>query len=445
MVEIKVSGEMAPLHALNPPAEPEVKGVSFIRATDDNTVPRRDAILYPAFKQRDGSNNSIVMSILSWACRNIQQARPDVYQPSKDGMEKVLNHPLATILRKPQALINPQDRSILNGRMMNSLMIRSAYFTGQAFLMKERNSRGGLIGLSWLPPGAVRIVARRGMGAVIDYFEIETPQGTKRLPKEDIVWWPFNTKMDNPLQAEPFFMPVMRQVLTDNEIAVYSHAIMKAPSPSVVISSKDPMSIMEPDYADLLAKKVTEKSTGEKAGAAIVSTIPLDFAKMGFSPNEMAIDIIQKLPEERITALTGVPAVVVGLGAGLDRATYSNMKEAREAATEEFLVPLWDSLAECFSEQLLPEFDKVGLSEVKYDLGSVRALTEDLDQLHERARADFMANIINLAEARTIIGQKPQQGDDKIWAWMLKPTPASPMSGGQQQAAKARAMAEGLM
>jgi hypothetical protein len=34
------------------------------------------------------------------------------------------------------------------------------------------------------------------------------------------------------------------------------------------------------------------------------------------------------------------------------------MKEAREAAREEFLIPLWQDLAQTFTDQLLPEFSQ---------------------------------------------------------------------------------------
>jgi hypothetical protein len=52
----------------------------------------------------------------------------------------------------------------------------------------------------------------------------------------------------------------------------------------------------------------------------------------------------------------GIPAVVVGLGAGLERSTFTNMAEAREAAYESGLIPAQKILGEDIRFQLLPLF-----------------------------------------------------------------------------------------
>ena len=66
---------------------------------------------------------------------------------------------------------------------------------------------------------------------------------------------------------------------------------------------------------------------------------------------------LRRLPEERVAAVMGVPAVLAGLGAGLNSATYNNTRELREYFTEQKLVPLWRTVADELTYQLLPEFD----------------------------------------------------------------------------------------
>ena len=114
--------------------------------------------------------------------------------------------------------------------------------------------------------------------------------------------------------------------------------------------------------------------------------------------------------------MIGLPAVVVGMGAGLDRATYANFKEARRVAFEEFLVPLWQDLADAWTEQLLPEFDQTLGRRVVYDTRSVMALRDDTDAQWRRAREAFAAGLIDRATARRMMGLAVDPGDDGVFA-----------------------------
>ena len=52
-------------------------------------------------------------------------------------------------------------------------------------------------------------------------------------------------------------------------------------------------------------------------GKPHVSTAPIRIEQFGFSPEQMSLKDLRRLPEERISALLGIPAIVAGLGAGL--------------------------------------------------------------------------------------------------------------------------------
>ena len=82
------------------------------------------------------------------------------------------------------------------------------------------------------------------------------------------------------------------------------------------------------------ARLVQQATTGANAGGVVFPSVPLDVQTLGFSPEQMSLEQMPKLPEERITAVLGIPAITVGVGAGLDQATYANFREAREAAVE---------------------------------------------------------------------------------------------------------------
>jgi SPP1 gp7 family putative phage head morphogenesis protein len=112
---------------------------------------------------------------------------------------------------------------------------------------------------------------------------------------------------------------------------------------------------------------------------------------------------LRRVPEERVTAVLGIPAIVAGLGAGLDRSTYSNMAEAREAAYESFIIPHQRRFAADIKSQLLADFGGEGQA-VQFDTSGVRVLQED-----ENARAARWVSLLNggvvmLSEARNAIG-----------------------------------------
>ena len=126
----------------------------------------------------------------------------------------------------------------------------------------------------------------------------------------------------------------------------------------------------------------------------------------------MDLTALRRLPEETIASLTGLPAIVLQFGAGLERATYSNYAEARTAAYESVIVPLWKYIAAEITHQLLPDFDKSEKLEAGYNMSEVRALQEDENKLYMRVGAGYRTGIMKRSEARSKIGLPTMPEDD---------------------------------
>jgi HK97 family phage portal protein len=430
----------APLTPTNP--LPEQK--SFTIARDGDSVGfKQTRLLYQTPNYRDPAHNSIVMACVLWGGRNIQQAPPRIYIETSTGFEKKLGHPVQQLLENPQGNLRPEERSGMTGRMLLSAVLSSSMYTGQSFCLKVRNGSGQVVALDWLPWHIVRIVKNSKNNLKVDYYEVMMANGQPiRYAREDI-WHakPFGVDPENPIEGLNPLRSVMRQVLTDNQIAQYSEAIMKSPTPSFAVTPTSFEMSPSIEEATEFQRQMIESMSGEKAGRPFVPNFPADVKVIGFSPDKMAIDIIQKLPEQRVCAVFGIPAIVVGMGAGLDRSTFANMKEARESATEEFLVPMWDAIADSLNESLRSEMLADG-EIVKFDTSSVRALQEDKDALHKRSREDFGANGINRAEYRQAIGLEPMPGDEQTWSYQLRPVMSPAVPQGASDAQKARLAAE---
>lgn len=411
----------------------EAKSVSFITGADETTG--NGNLLYLTNNRRHADNNSVVMACTLWAIRNIKHALPRVVKETSDGYETIPNHPCAAVIKNPQGKMPRSERTRMTGSRMAGVIVHQLLFDGNCYQYKLRNASGAVVGLQYLPYHAVTVVERQDMAGVVAYYELNLMNSSVvKVSPDDIVHHQIGVDPRCPVKGISPLKSVMRQVLTDNEIAVYSHSIVKMPTPGLIVSPKmgrDQWATMTVDEADDLAEIISQKTSGEKAGGVVVPTMPMEIAHMRLSPDQMAIDKLNSLPEERITAVFGIPAIVAGLGAGLNRSTFSNMAEAREAATEEFLIPMWEDMSDTYTSDLLEDFGKVDSQMVDYDLTRVRSLMVDEDLKHDRARKDFQANIINLAEARTEIGQAPMPGDENTWSYMRTGSPMAPQGSPQ--------------
>jgi phage portal protein BeeE len=133
---------------------------------------------------------------------------------------------------------------------------------------------------------------------------------------------------------------------------------------------------------------------------------------LSWSPEQMNLRELRRIPEERVSAVLGIPAIVAGLGAGLDRSTYSNMAEAREMAWESGLIPIQRLIADDLSSQLLPDFDDDKMAEVFFDYSDVRVLQADATDLARRWRELVQGSIAKRSEARAALGLPVEDGDD---------------------------------
>ena len=400
-------------------------------------------IVYLPKSPKDAAFSSVVMSIVYWGARNLRQAPCKVYDGYGADSVPVEPHALADLWRDPQGLVNPAKRTNMSGGALMAALMYSQVLSGQWFLYKVRNASGQILGLDWLPPGSCKPEPMPDQPAVVDFYWVYTRTGRIRVEREDIVHGGWLVDPANPCEYMSPLTPIMRHVMADNQIAVYVQSITRSPATSKLIG---PAGETPANFDPVLLKQlVMSSTTGENAGGPVVTNTAFSVQDLSMKPDDLAIEKLNRIPEERICSVLGVPPIVLQLGSG-ERAKFANMKEAREAAAEEFLVPFWESVASTLTAQLLPEFDKNKSRRVGFDTTQVRVLNEDEDARHKRAREDFQANLITREQALQAIGVQPAPGDDQIYAWMLKPAPMPPPGTpqGPDQGKAARALAEGM-
>lgn len=357
----------------------------------------------------DLTQSRLIMSAVNFFGRALPEAVLEIAKVSKDGTKKVdVFHPLIKLFRRPNKFYTGSN--LLKGFALSWVCSGNVYF------YKVRNNLGEVIELWYLPHYMVEPRwSIETSNNFIDYYAYQIDGAEYHLKPDDVIHFrngidPANTRLGlSPVAS------ALREVFTDNEAANLSALLMKNSGvPPFAISPKD--STPNADKKDLarMEDSVLRKISGDERGKPWISTKAFDVHKIGFSPEELDISKLRRLPEETIASLLGIPAVVLQFGAGLERSTYSNYSEAREAAYEETIVPLWKYIAEEISHQLLPDFEKSEKLIAQFNLSEIRVLQDDMNKLYQRLSIAFRGDWMMKSEARDKAGL-PFEDADKVY------------------------------
>lgn len=215
---------------------------------------------------------------------------------------------------------------------------------------------------------------------------------------------------------------VLREVCSDNEASTAAAAIMRNMGMvGLWMSPKEGRSLTDTE-TEKLREMSKVKFTGERRGEPMVGTVPMEVSTIGFSPEQMAFDAVRRIPEERITAAFGIPAVVVGMGAGLERATLANVENLERKAYRSMMVPLWKRHGKQLTRRLLPLYgEDINRTRLVFDTSDIQSLQEDVNAKAKRLEGLYKGEIIMRSEARREIGEEVDDARDNVF---YKPTPA---------------------
>lgn len=383
----------------------------------------------------DGTGSSTVMAPLNWIARTFPAAPVALYRVLEDGQEEMeTKHDLIRLLHRP----NPY----YTGKLLWQATAMDYYISGNAYWLKLRNRRGrGVpVQLWWVPSTMIEPKApdNEDPSIFIDYYDYR-PNGTQiRLSPADVVHFRFGIDGDNQRLGRSPMKSVLREVFTDDEAANYTAALLKNMGvPGIVISPKEGGQ-SGPSVEDVKDTKTYMKTqfSGDKRGEPLVLSGPTDVQAFGFSPEQMNLKDLRRVPEERVTAVLGIPAIVCGLGAGLDRSTFANFSEARKAAYESNTIPAQEVMAEDIRFQLLPDFEEDPMAwKVAFDLSDVRILQEDENKKAERLDTGVRGGWLKRSEARREMGFEATEADD-VYLLPVSLVEISSEEAGGGQAAK---------
>lgn len=217
-------------------------------------------------------------------------------------------------------------------------------------------------------------------------------------PVEDVAHW---SPIPDPLahwRGMSWMTPVLREINADLAMTQHRQSFFdNAGTPNLILKYKDKL---QPSTFERVRAQWDARYGGPKgAGATVILDEGADLTVVGSSFEAMRFNEIQAAGEARIASAGGVPAIVAGLQAGLDAATYSNYGMAIKAMANGTGAYLWRSLASSLAKLVnVPDGSRLW-----YDTTNIPALRED-----EKDRASAMQVLASAASTLLMAGYEAE-------------------------------------
>ena len=362
----------------------------------------------------DGTNSDVVMAPVQWMMRTFPEAPIRMRTYDKDGEEEmIVDHKLLDLLSNP-------NESYPSETLWASTILSYAV-DGNAYWLKVYSNSGKVVQLWWVPHTLISPVQpwelRDDESQFINYYRYTVPgRGDYYIDPDGVVHFRFGQDIENPRKGLSPLKSAVREIFSDQEAANWTAALLKNGAVPGLMVAPDPAGGGSGRVGDAALKAtktyLESQFTASNRGRPHVSSMPMKIEQFGFSPEQMDLKVVRRLPEERVSALLGIPAIVAGLGAGLDRSTFANMSEAREMAWESNVIPTQRIFAATLSMQLLrKDFmakesgtpgrgNKRAPTEIYFDNSDVRVLQEDENNKVTRLNTGVKGGWIRVSEAR---------------------------------------------
>lgn len=360
----------------------------------------------------DGIDASVVMGPVQWVQRALPEARLTVKARNAKGEETELdNHPMLALIQSPNEAYG--DIMLLWGLVLSLLT------DGNAYWMIARGRTGRPAELWYVPHWMMEPKWPTGGSVFIDHYLYSPGGGAApiKVDPADVIHFRHGIDPRNTRKGLSPIGSALREIFMDMESSSFVAALLRNMGvPSVVISPKGSV-IANPQDVEATKAWFQESFSGDNRGRPLVMGGPTDVTPYGFNPQQMNMSEARDVAEERICALIGIPAAVVGFGAGLQSTKVgATMEEMRKLAWHNGVLPLWRIITDELQRSLLPLFGTgQGAGKrviVGVDISQVPALQEDEDKETERWGKKLASGGITVAEYRRGIGEEADATHD---------------------------------
>ena len=392
----------------------------------------------------DPASNSIVGAVVGWIARNFPEAPVRIV---KEGTTEIAYMPAATGPGYMLRLLERPNR-YYSGPLQWMATIVDWIVNGNGYWFKQRNGIGRVVELWWLPAHMVEPRwNERDPSSFIEWYEYRVDGVGYRIERHDIVHFRNGLDPLNPRKGRSKLYSLLREIFTDDEAANFTASLLRNLGvPGVIIAPANTTTgpIGKITDTDGIKSRFQETFGGDRRGEPMVMTGPTEVKVLSFNPQEMDLKALRRIPEERVSAVLGVPAMVAQLGAGLDHSTFTNYNTAAVVAYTQGVISDHRLFAAELEVQLLNEFvnlDREAL-DVWFDWTKVSAMMAAITELWKRLEGPATKGLMTRKRFKELTGEPVLPGDDVyVMAnnWMTVP-----VGGGNPPSAGARATVERL-
>jgi len=380
---------------------PQRKGFSIFRSYESPDA--REARYIYKGAVGNGYQSDVIMSPVLWAARRMAESPIGVKREDDEKID--FAHDAARLMKRP----NPY----YSGSAL-SMALTIEYLTdGNGYALKIRNKQLKVVQLWFVPHWCMEPHAPENGEGYIDYYEYTPGRmmgrgvgSTIKVPPEDVIHLRNGLDPENIRKGLAPLNILLREIFTDDEAATFTAMLLKNGGvPGAVISPVDANARLGEDAGKTKAY-IKEQFSGLRRGEPLVMSGPTKIDYFGLDPSKMDLSKLRDVSEERVSALLGIPAAVVGFGSGLQQTKVgATMSEMRAMAYEDCIIPMQHVWGDEWDLQLLPEFEeKPEFFRMVFDLSGVRVLRDDEGKLSDRLTRQLTAGGIELFEYREKLG-----------------------------------------
>jgi len=363
----------------------------------------------------DPATNSIVGAVVGWIARNLPEApirlvhedtTEIAFTPSATGPGAMLR-----LLRRPN--------EYYSGTLLWRATLVDYYCRGNGYWLKGRTPSGRVNALWWVPANMMEPRWPEDRTDVfIGWYEYKVDGVSYAVNPEDVIHFRFGIDPANVRKGVPPLRSLSREIFTDEEAANFTASLLRNLGvPGVVIAPANTTGPSGKQDPEAVKTKFMEKFGGDRRGEPLVMTAPTDVKVLSFAPKDMELAALRRIPEERISAVLGVPAGVAQLGAGLDRNTFTNYGEGNVAAYTQGVIPTQGDLAAVLDMSLLPEFAggrDLETTDVWFDWTKVPAMQAAAEGVWKRFEGAATKGLVRRSQFKRAVGL-PVEPEDEVY------------------------------
>lgn len=230
---------------------------------------------------------------------------------------------------------------------------------------------------------------------------------TEGLPRQNLVWLSKGSDPDDWEAGTNQWVGFEDDLRTLREESAYcADVLTNAGVIGLFISKDDQTSTFSPHAVRKMKQDGKAMTTRGNRGSVVVSGTGMRVNEVGQGPERLALDILPRGAQSRVSARLRVALMVLGLQD--ENKTYANLEAATTGSYRSGVVPFHDMIASALSRDMLADTGlDPELYEVYFDYSELEEFQEDLEKLHARVREDVKAGLITPNEGRAILGIEP--------------------------------------